>query len=102
MIWPSLPSLTHPLVPHISIAPTFHSLCIEPGQQSIDMEEQGKQDEDGVDDVQERCLWSGTSMALGRIPHDDVLSCARTFCRQFRTTSAGDLIARSASRESYQ
>ena len=34
------------------------------------MEEQGKQDEDGMDDVQERCRWSGTSMALGRMPHD--------------------------------
>ena len=34
------------------------------------MEEHGKQDEGGVDNVRERCRWSGPLMALGHIPHD--------------------------------
>jgi hypothetical protein len=41
------------------------------------MEEQGKQGEDGMDDVREKCRWSGTPMALSFIPHDMLEQCAR-------------------------
>lgn len=69
------------------------------------MEEQGKQDEGGVDDVRESGEMSLERSTDGSWPHMTRrarTAWVRTPSRQFGTTSAGALMVRSATRGSYQ